>query len=967
MRGGRILNGVFFLLASVGSHLGAQGEPFPNGVSGVMYYAPRIDLVGLSIQLDGSLEEEAWVRAAWQGLNGFLETAPEGPGDLGARWAVLTDTGFLYVAVEMTDSVRRTGEDTLCMVWQDDSFEVYIDALNDGPDCLGQGASCYGRDDAQITVGRDNTGKSDPNQLAIGGNAGKGSCDFTGPAPEVCRGIAVETAAGWRAEIAIPLVTLGNLNAGTPDGTPTWTIVPDHGCRIGWSFKVCDDDDGGGRDTIGVWALVELGGDSAWYNPGSFGKLVFIDPRLPLPRDPVRKLTCTRNSNGTVALSWENPPGASAADTTVILVDGVQAATVPGDATSAILTEAQVPWDDENHTIKVDNGACPPASCFLYQSSFDTCGAIRRWNILGAYGPSSAAPGEAAMRLDYMTDGVDTEDEFKWQPGATIETDLGVTAASTTYNDGIGSLPTVQSIENAAGYVNFLDLFTGQVNVMAYAQCYVVNETSDPMEVYWADSSDDSIQVKLNGTEVWIKNLGREGLTSCALFTFPLDKSPDGVLFVDPLVLNPGYNTLLVKVFNGCCDWNFIGRFQDASGLPVTEGLRISLTPSGAVPPVRGLTCTRQADGSVVLEWSNPPEADPSKPILFQVDGVDLATTVPGSATTATLSEPQVPRDGLDHVVKVINSGDASAPCTVARDRAFAPPELQTVGGKLYVNAGGPDVQDAVGRVWKADEVYLAPNQPAGNTADAGDRTFDTTLLEDPDVPGRVLAQERWCECTIHYQMGVPNGRYEVTLLFAETCETCVSAALGGTNTSASANRIMDLEVEDKKVEAFSQADEALPPPGDGVGKIFTATSLFFDVAVADGLLDIRVLDRGPGNPPENPRIKGFYVECTGAGVGPFIRGDCNGDGAVTGQVTDAVFLLNYNFLGGQAPPCSAACDVNGDSAWTGQVTDAVYLLNYNFLGGTPPPAPYPGCGLSTKESDQTLGCATPTPAGTCP
>ena len=103
------------------------------------------------------------------------------------------------------------------------------------------------------------------------------------------------------------------------------------------------------------------------------------------------------------------------------------------------------------------------------------------------------------------------------------------------------------------------------------------------------------------------------------------------------------------------------------------------------------------------------------------------------------------------------------------------------------------------------------------------------------------------------------------------------------------------------------------------------------------------------------------------AGVGPFIRGDCNGDGQVTGQVTDAVFLLNYNFLGGEVPPCSAACDINSDGAWTGQVTDAVYLLNYNFLGGPAPLAPFPGCGKSTRAEDKDLGCARPTPALDCP
>jgi len=114
--------------------------------------------------------------------------------------------------------------------------------------------------------------------------------------------------------------------------------------------------------------------------------------------------------------------------------------------------------------------------------------------------------------------------------------------------------------------------------------------------------------------------------------------------------------------------------------------------------------------------------------------------------------------------------------------------------------------------------------------------------------------------------------------------------------------------------------------------------------------------------------LSGDFGEFTGGGgVGPFVRGDCNGDGKVTGQVTDAVFLLNFNFLGGDPPPCSAACDINGDGAWTGQVTDAVYILNYNFLGGPAPPAPFPGCGLSTLQSDKDLGCATPTPAGSCP
>jgi hypothetical protein len=111
---------------------------------------------------------------------------------------------------------------------------------------------------------------------------------------------------------------------------------------------------------------------------------------------------------------------------------------------------------------------------------------------------------------------------------------------------------------------------------------------------------------------------------------------------------------------------------------------------------------------------------------------------------------------------------------------------------------------------------------------------------------------------------------------------------------------------------------------------------------------------------------RGVDVEAPPPSSGPFLRGDCNGDGAVSGVVTDAVFMLNFNFLGGPEPSCVAACDADADGAFSGTVTDAVYVLNFNFLGGPAPPVPpFPGCGLSHHESDAALGCANPLAA--CP
>ena len=88
-----------------------------------------------------------------------------------------------------------------------------------------------------------------------------------------------------------------------------------------------------------------------------------------------------------------------------------------------------------------------------------------------------------------------------------------------------------------------------------------------------------------------------------------------------------------------------------------------------------------------------------------------------------------------------------------------------------------------------------------------------------------------------------------------------------------------------------------------------------------------------------------------------FRRGDCNNDGTVEG-VSDAVFLLGFNFLGTKAPPCKAACDVNADGD-IGGVTDAVYLLTHFFVGGPKPPEPFPECGPGT-EKDAELGCDRP-------
>jgi mono/diheme cytochrome c family protein len=63
------------------------------------------------------------------------------------------------------------------------------------------------------------------------------------------------------------------------------------------------------------------------------------------------------------------------------------------------------------------------------------------------------------------------------------------------------------------------------------------------------------------------------------------------------------------------------------------------------------------------------------------------------------------------------------------------------------------------------------------------------------------------------------------------------------------------------------------------------------------------------------------------------LRGDVDRNGVV--EITDAVDILNYLFLGGSAPPCTALADISGDH--TLDLTDPIALLTYLFLGGSVP------------------------------
>ena len=113
-----------------------------------------------------------------------------------------------------------------------------------------------------------------------------------------------------------------------------------------------------------------------------------------------------------------------------------------------------------------------------------------------------------------------------------------------------------------------------------------------------------------------------------------------------------------------------------------------------------------------------------------------------------------------------------------------------------------------------------------------------------------------------------------------------------------------------------------------------------------DGRTDLIAARRGGG----------AYVLFGGSarGARTFTRGDANSSGAI--DLSDAVTILGYLFLGNASPPCLDAADVDDDA--TVSLADAIRLLLYLFQGGAPPLPPFPNPGRDTTPGGP--GCGGP-------
>lgn len=204
----------------------------------------------------------------------------------------------------------------------------------------------------------------------------------------------------------------------------------------------------------------------------------------------------------------------------------------------------------------------------------------------------------------------------------------------------------------------------------------------------------------------------------------------------------------------------------------------------------------------------------------------------------------------------------------------------------------------------------IGPNQFAG--------VFQ--MLEDPGNPGTPLAISPGQELVFkgfHRDVGPSSATSELKIEW----------------TGAPQNR---LNVQDLADSYAQFTHSAVAPPGTTGATITYAISTF-----------------GPGQGDSHVVVDDFEVY-----FGPiepaaqFLRGDPNEDGLK--DLSDAVTILTYLFLGSQTPSCLDAADSNDDGIL--DLSDAVFLLSFLFLGGPATPPPAAGCGTDATAADD-LSC----------
>jgi hypothetical protein len=289
---------------------------------------------------------------------------------------------------------------------------------------------------------------------------------------------------------------------------------------------------------------------------------------LPACDAPVGNLSCVENAGG-LDITWTNPPSANTGVAIQVNVNDVPFTTVPGTATSVSIPGSAFPAGQIS-SVDIINSSTVAATCG-FPPYVNPAGFVKNWLILGPLvRPGGASPGDDQIVLDFLTDGSTTELDIRPSAGDSITPDYNNLASSTSLAQtpgrpdiNPGGTPTWFEWIDPDDTVDYFDVFNQDLNDnMVYAVTYVKVDAETVVDI--GVGSDDSYHVLVNGVTPAIggfQNVARGWGVANEVQSI-----------VEDVVLEPGCNIIMIKVFEGGGGHGFRLRFQDDLGNPIIPG-----------------------------------------------------------------------------------------------------------------------------------------------------------------------------------------------------------------------------------------------------------------------------------------------------------------------------------------------------------------------------------------------------------
>jgi len=217
----------------------------------------------------------------------------------------------------------------------------------------------------------------------------------------------------------------------------------------------------------------------------------------------------------------------------------------------------------------------------------------------------------------------------------------------------------------------------------------------------------------------------------------------------------------------------------------------------------------------------------------------------------------------------------------------------------------------------------LEQGEPLGSKSNSVFRCYRYTS-EYPGLIGKDLTPGALIEL---YPITIAGVMHSPELPTAED-SIVVTAHITGENEITSAELYIDagsgyvaMDMYDDGLHHDELADDDIY--GVAIAPLLEVSTAYYYVNAEDASATSQL------DPPNATEIVYNFVTT----AAPYICGDANSDEAV--NVSDAVYIINYVFAGGDPPDPIESGDANCDG--TCNVSDAVWIINYVFTGGNDP------------------------------